>query len=248
MTTNIASSRELILAALTRATNPLTVTELAEEAGVGKSTASKYLPVLEKEGQAVRTPGGREGRRRLPDHWKATPTTSAGTPPTADPTPSRIAENPDKAEEATSASATSTHEQAALAPIETATATQEPSVEDPALGSENPNAVTPVSAGVSEAGGVPASPRLSTDTGAGEEEVNPVSGTRRLKPGELKLMVWALLKNSPQEEFTATKLSHLLQGRSIGAIQNNLARLSRENKAEVTCEKPLRYRYAIPTT
>ncbi|MBR8741421.1 helix-turn-helix domain-containing protein, partial [Nocardiopsis sp. MG754419] len=57
MTTNTAPSRDLLLTALTRASAPLTVTDLAEEAGVGKSTASKYLPALEKEGLAVRTPG-----------------------------------------------------------------------------------------------------------------------------------------------------------------------------------------------
>ncbi|WP_211719568.1 hypothetical protein, partial [Nocardiopsis sp. MG754419] len=85
-----------------------------------------------------------------------------------------------------------------------------------------------------------------TGTGAGEEGVNPVSGSQRLGSGELKLMVWALLKNSPEEEFTATKLSHLLQGRSIGAIQNNLAKLAKEGKAELACEKPRRYRFAAP--
>ncbi|WP_179808754.1 hypothetical protein [Nocardiopsis sinuspersici] len=79
------------------------------------------------------------------------------------------------------------------------------------------------------------------------EEVNPVSGSARLAPGELKLMVKAILDAEPGEEFTATAISHLLQGRSIGAIQNNLARLAKEERAVQTCDRPRRYRSAKHT-
>ena len=42
---------------------------LAEVAGIGRSTANKALAALEQAGTARRTPGGREGGRRLPDRW-----------------------------------------------------------------------------------------------------------------------------------------------------------------------------------
>lgn len=256
MTTRVPS-RDLIMAALAQATTPLTVTELAEQAGVGRSTVSKYLPLLEKEGAVLRTPGGREGRRRLPDHWQAAPPTSTEQdPPT---------------HEATSATADLTD----TAPSTTVEAT-EPEQVDPAPASTGTGATAPQApvelahevecsdtdqmpapdskADLTQAAPVPtpSTPEPDTNTtpaqngpqlGMGEEGINPVSGSRRLAPGELKLMVWALLKADPEQEFTATALSHLLQGRSIGAIQNNLAKLAKEGKAELTCDKPRRYRF-----
>ena len=46
-----------------------TAAELAEVTGIGRSTAAKCLAALERAGTARRVPGGREGGRRLPDHW-----------------------------------------------------------------------------------------------------------------------------------------------------------------------------------
>lgn len=46
-----------------------TATELAADAGLGRSTVAKALATLEAEGKAHRTPGGRDGARRLPDRW-----------------------------------------------------------------------------------------------------------------------------------------------------------------------------------
>ena len=45
------------------------MSELAEAAGIGRSTASKALAALEDEGKVRRLPGGREGGRRRADHW-----------------------------------------------------------------------------------------------------------------------------------------------------------------------------------
>ncbi|GAA1463147.1 MarR family transcriptional regulator [Nocardiopsis exhalans] len=261
-----APARELILAALAQATKSLTVTELAEEAGVGKSTASKYLPGLEKEGLAVRTPGGRDGRRRLPDHWQAAPTTPTEPAPATAETTSGSAKDLEEAVPAPPATGEAAEDQhpqdTAPAPVskgETASPTsrsmpapghthqaQRPDTEPASTSTEAAHAPAPRRAAPAPRTKA-TSGREPVHTGAGEEGVNPVSGSQRLAPGELKLMVWALLKNSPEEEFTATELSHLLQGRSIGAIQNNLAKLSREGKAELACDKPRRYRFASPT-
>lgn len=66
-TTNI---NEAILKAL-RAAAGATMAELAEASGVSRSTAGKALQSLEREGLVERTPGGREGGRRLPDRFEA---------------------------------------------------------------------------------------------------------------------------------------------------------------------------------
>jgi hypothetical protein len=48
-----------------------TAVELADAAGVGRSTATRTLALLEETGAATRTAGGREGARRLPDRWRS---------------------------------------------------------------------------------------------------------------------------------------------------------------------------------
>ena len=66
------SSSEAILAALTHHPGA-TAAELAEAAGIGRSTAAKALAALEGAGKARHTLGGRDGARRLPDRWTVTP-------------------------------------------------------------------------------------------------------------------------------------------------------------------------------
>ena len=59
---------EVVTAAL-RQHPEATVIELAETAGVGRSTAAKCLAALEAAGTARRVPGGRDGGRRVADRW-----------------------------------------------------------------------------------------------------------------------------------------------------------------------------------
>jgi hypothetical protein len=59
---------EGVRGALSRRTGR-TAAEIAEAAGIGRSTANKALAALEAEGKAYREPGGRDGARRLPDRW-----------------------------------------------------------------------------------------------------------------------------------------------------------------------------------
>ena len=74
---------EVVTAAL-RQRPEATVIELAETAGVGRSTAAKCLAALEAAGTARRVPGGRDGGRRVADRWApAKPRPPAGQP-TAD--------------------------------------------------------------------------------------------------------------------------------------------------------------------
>ncbi|OLT24918.1 hypothetical protein BJF83_23580 [Nocardiopsis sp. CNR-923] len=270
-------TRGLVLAALAEAPEPITVTALAEAVGVGKSTVGKHLPALEKEGLAVRTPGGREGRRRLPDAWHAaTSVASDTTGDGADTSPLQVGEGvtgdaapvgldtvpvePDAAPDTGPGSDTVPEVVASTldaggddsAPH---TVTEEVRVEEAPVADVTPveevaTAPSPtpdVPAQPAPAPATPPKPRAAsprTTVTATAADVNPVSGSTRLAPGELKLMVRAILDADPGEEFTATEISHLLQGRSIGAIQNNLARLAEDGYAVRTCDKPRRYRSA----
>lgn len=67
-TTTAPTASEAILAALARNPDATTI-ELAVATGLGRSTAAKVLASLEAEGKARRTPGGRDGGRRLADRW-----------------------------------------------------------------------------------------------------------------------------------------------------------------------------------
>ncbi|WP_306368596.1 winged helix-turn-helix domain-containing protein [Nocardiopsis sp. CC223A] len=224
-------TRTLILTALTETPEPVTVAALAEETGLGTSTLAKHLTVLEKEDKAVRTPGGRDGRKRLPDTWQAAP---APEPTSAEDSVETVPAPPSPQEDQLADLVQETAEDSAETTHTPGTPTE---ADDPAP--STPNGPVPASRAAAPTP-VAAKPLGSTP----EADLNPVSGSTRLGPGELKLMVRAILDASPGEEFTATEISHLLGGRSIGAIQNNLARLAKEGRAVQTCDKPRRYRSA----
>jgi hypothetical protein len=80
---------EALLAAL--ADQPgATATELAQAAGIGRSTAAKLLATLAGHGRVLRQPGGLKDGRRAPDRWTLptpTPTPDPSPPPPAAPTP-----------------------------------------------------------------------------------------------------------------------------------------------------------------
>jgi predicted transcriptional regulator len=65
-----------------------TAPELAQAAGIGRSTAAKLLATLAGQGRVLRQPGGRRGGRPAADRWtlpSPEPTPNPG-PPTAAPT------------------------------------------------------------------------------------------------------------------------------------------------------------------
>jgi MarR family len=79
---------EALLGALTDRPGA-TATELAQAAGIGRSTAAKLLATLAGQGRVLRQPGGLKDGRRAADRWTLPPpgpTQDAGAPPTA-PTP-----------------------------------------------------------------------------------------------------------------------------------------------------------------
>ncbi|MEV2279458.1 MarR family transcriptional regulator [Nocardiopsis sp. NPDC049922] len=256
-------TRDLVLSALAEAPEPITVTALAEAVGVGRSTVGKHLPGLEKEGLAVRVPGGREGRRRLPDTWHAaTPVASDTTGDGEDTSPLQVGDGatgdaapaepdvvpvepdtaPDTVPEVVPPTSDAGGDDSAPRTVTEEVRVEEAPVAEVATATSRTPDISAQPAPATPPKPRAASPRAhATATAA---DVNPVSGSARLAPGELKLMVRAILDADPGEEFTATEISHLLQGRSIGAIQNNLARLAKDGHAVRTCDKPRRYRTA----
>jgi predicted transcriptional regulator len=74
MATTAAPTTQVLLDALT--TRPdTTAAELAQAAGIGRSTASKLLATLATQGCVLRRPGDHQGGRRTPDRWTLISTT-----------------------------------------------------------------------------------------------------------------------------------------------------------------------------
>jgi predicted transcriptional regulator len=67
-----------------------TAAELAQAAGIGRSTAAKLLATLVGQGRVLCQPGGHHDGRRAADRWTLPtppPSPDPGAPPTAAPTP-----------------------------------------------------------------------------------------------------------------------------------------------------------------
>ncbi len=79
-TTTTTTTAEAVLAAL--GSGPASAAEVAQAAGIGRSTATKALAALTAGGQVERSPGGRDGARRLPDRWSL-PATAEDPDPSA---------------------------------------------------------------------------------------------------------------------------------------------------------------------
>ena len=74
--TTRSNPAEAVLAAL--ADRPeATAAEVAEAAGIGRSTATKALAALAAAKKVRRVAGGRDGGRRRPDRWSLTTSTNA---------------------------------------------------------------------------------------------------------------------------------------------------------------------------
>jgi hypothetical protein len=81
---------EALLDALAAARPGATVTELAEAAGIGRSTAAKLLATLADQGRVLRQPVGHRDGRRVADRWTLSPPGPIQDP--SPPTPAVAAE------------------------------------------------------------------------------------------------------------------------------------------------------------
>jgi hypothetical protein len=80
-------------------------------------------------------------------------------------------------------------------------------------------------------------------TGHGSPAAPGETGTTvRLGKGELRALVVEHLRAHPNEEFTASQIGKALN-KSSGAVANNFDVLVKTGEAEMTCEKPRRFRY-----
>ncbi|QBI55487.1 helix-turn-helix domain-containing protein [Streptomonospora litoralis] len=229
-----------ILTCLRGRTAPATAAEIAEATGRGRSTVTQALRGLETDGRATRTRMSHEPGKRVADLWSLAATGAATegegeAPASPDPdndAPGPVSESP-APREAPADAATADTPEAADAPVPTAEEVPAPRPAPAAATSQE----VPKKKGAADSDTRTRAPE-QTD---GAAQTNKVSRTTRLEPGGLRKIVKAILDSEPEEEFSPTEISHLLRGRSVGAIQNALARLVKDGEAELTCEAPRRY-------
>jgi DNA-binding transcriptional ArsR family regulator len=96
MTTTRQDPYDAVAAALV-AHPGATAAQVAEAAGIGRSTAAKVLAAMEDRGVARRDPGGRDGGRQLADRWHLVEAGAAGgVPDVAGGEPNVAGDDPDK--------------------------------------------------------------------------------------------------------------------------------------------------------
>ncbi|MFI5808610.1 hypothetical protein [Streptomyces sp. NPDC051561] len=250
---------------LTALTEPATTAALALAAGLGRSTAGKALVTLEEHGLATRIPGGHDGARRTPDRWQPAPTPATAeplvaetaVPPAALPEASSALDSDENADAAPPAPGTGSNASESPAPeSSTSTPTETPDTAHaaPPPGSEASEAPpagpttgpAAVQADTSVPG--PASPAPPAASAPVMPEPAPPAvptGGKRLAPGGLRQMVIDHLTAHPDEAFTATGISRVID-RSSGAIANALVTLTKQGFAEQVSERPRTYRHTTP--
>ncbi|MEE4590967.1 hypothetical protein V2J94_03475 [Streptomyces sp. DSM 41524] len=230
-----------------------TSTTLAQAAGTGQSTTTKALRHLEQTGLAHRESAAPDGNGRHVNYWYPTPT------PTPDPDTST---SPDTTDEPPTAGNDS-HEQPTELHDHPAPTAESPALEDdasehgdadddgergsasePSQGVENDDAPTPAPA--SEPPTSQAAPE-DTKTEETQPTVNQSGHRTRLAPGALRQMVISHLTAHPDEAFTATRISRIIE-KSSGAIANALVTLTKHGITEQVTERPRTYRITTAAT
>jgi predicted transcriptional regulator len=220
-----------------------TAAELALAARVGRSTASKVLVALEQRGLAVRTPGGFDGPRRIADLWHPAPS------------PTNANNSDHRAHKPTGAPA----EPAELPLHSTDRQQVDASCRAPEdEGTDTPPAATTDDADPGEGNVSDSAPDGASNSGApdaltphvpSEQSPAPLAALiapthkQRLAPGGLRQMVLDYLQTHPDQAFTATKISRLID-KSSGAIANALHKLLMQGLAEQVTDQPRTYRLA----
>ncbi|RFC71117.1 helix-turn-helix domain-containing protein [Streptomyces sp. AcE210] len=223
-----------------------TAAELALAAGIGRSTAGKALTILEEQGLAIREEGERTGPRRTPDHWRSAQSEDTGSGEvevTDDATPDESS--------ATDSVVTDEVAKTGTSPIPS----DEP---DTRAAARTPAQVEATSAPTTNKDrGAPDPDDACTDAEATKLSTEPstriavtqpsvaIVPKARMAPGALRQRVIDHLQAHPEDGFTATRISRVIE-RSSGAIANALVILARQGIAEQVCEVPRTYRLATP--
>ncbi|MFD7504949.1 hypothetical protein [Streptomyces sp. NPDC059850] len=220
-----------------------TSTTLAQTAGAGRSTVTKALRHFEQTGLARRESATPVGSGRPVNHWYPTPTPDPDTstspdttdePPTADDnsheTPTEHDNHPTPAAEPPAPeNGTPEHD-------DRDQEEERDSANAPSQGAESDDAPTP-------AAEPPTSEAVSevTKTEETQPTVNQSGYRTRLAPGALRQMVVDHLTAHPDETFTATRISRIIE-KSSGAIANALVTLTKQGITEQATERPRTYR------
>ncbi|MCW7985033.1 hypothetical protein XF35_06700 [Streptomyces platensis subsp. clarensis] len=260
--TGLTDAQAAIYTELIGLTEPATVIEIALAAGVGKSTAGRALPLLEQRGLAVRTPGGHNGPCRMPDVWyPVAPAHDATITREKDhsPTPNESELSTDD----TFAPANNDSEDVDSSPDETARGTSAPDTDidthnmdtctdqgtntahnDPPQDAEEDN--SDCTGEISPHSDINSAPTRAPQEGAElpTTPAQPAPSTEgRLAPGALRQMVIDHLQAHPDEAFTATRISRIIE-KSSGAIANALDKLVSQGIAEQVNDRPRVFRLA----
>ncbi|MCC9738487.1 hypothetical protein [Streptomyces sp. MNU89] len=201
---------------------------------------------------AVRTPGGHEGARRIPDRWHPAPAREAAPGEGTDtaPQPGTLPEEGNGPDAETAANTSSAPEGSApdapiVFPINSQQGAPQPNSEA-GDGDDNhvENPRNDDGDGPNQEGSQPLHGAVGQrPTPPGMAAPYAASGKKRLAPGGLRQMVIDHLTAHPGEAFTATKISRQIE-KSSGAIANALATLAAQGVAEQVSEKPRTYRLA----
>ncbi|TXC95231.1 TrmB family transcriptional regulator [Streptomyces sp. ISID311] len=260
--TGLTDAQAAIYTELVGLTEPATVIEIALAAGVGKSTAGRALPLLEQRGLAVRTPGGHNGPCRMPDVWYPTaPAHKATSTQDNDNAPTPV--QPEPSADDTTEPANSATEFEDSSPDETAPDTRAPDTDstdtcigtepntapdDPSQGTEHDNNGDDTSedgAHSEEDSSSGPTPQENSEPPTAPAPSVP-SAQGRLAPGALRQMVINHLQAHPDEAFTATRISRIIE-KSSGAIANALDKLVIQEIAEQVNDRPRTFRLVHST-
>ncbi len=211
-----------------------TAEELANDAGIGRSTAAKILSRWVDDATAVRTSGPTQGKR-----------TGASRFAIATPDPAPASTTPADAPDSATGPHSGTDDGDDHVGNSAATANNGVADSDVALPptglAVDHNAPTD-EAGKGDAD-VPSLAPVTDDHGESATSSSEPRSTARLAPGALHGMVEDYLRDHPDDEFGPTKIGHDL-GRSSGAVSNALERLVASGYAVRSNDRPKRYRLA----
>jgi hypothetical protein len=240
-----------------------TVVELADRGRLGRSTAAKVLTALEAQGLARRQSTERAGTR-APDLWFAAtahtsaqahdgtahrePAATSGTAP--EPTTTTAQRGKSRTEETSQTDGDSQQskapadDEAKPDPADTATPDTAESAgsTDAAHAADRADNATESGASAPEDGATPSSAAPQPVPAATATTAHP-----RLAKGGLRALVVDHLTARPHEEMTASAIGKSL-GRSSGAVANALDTLVKSGQAELTCEKPRKFRHRASQT
>ncbi|MFD7169119.1 helix-turn-helix domain-containing protein [Streptomyces violascens] len=232
--TGLTGAPAAVYTELAGLTEPATAAELALAAGLGRSTTSKALTTLEQHGLALREPGGHDGPRRTPDRWHCIHTNPAPALDVEDTVNAEPAnDRPDPTQDTTDTAPEAAPDAAA-----------------PATDTPNPDTATTLAPRMSDtAEGTPESDTPADGAAMPPaQQPTPAPGQKvRLAPGGLRQMVVAHLTAHPDEAFTATRISRVIE-KSSGAIANCLATLVKQQIAQQVSDTPRTYQLANPAT